>query len=79
MAVTQAELDGFHEFASQRISAGHSELSFDELVLEWESVRDRDDINAAIRDGLADMEAGRHRPACEAMEELRQKHGISSE
>jgi predicted transcriptional regulator len=48
-------------------------------VLEWESVRDRDDINAAIREGLADIEAGRHRPADEVMRELRQKHNIPSE
>jgi predicted transcriptional regulator len=74
--VTQAELDGFHEFASQRISKSPSEISFDDLVIEWESLRDRADINAAIREGLSDVETGRHRPAHEVMEELRQKHGI---
>jgi hypothetical protein len=38
-----------------------------------------DDINAAIREGLADVDAGRQRPSPEVMEELRQKHGITSE
>lgn len=79
MAVTQQDIDAFHRFASQRVSNGGSKVSFDELVLEWESVRDRDDINAAIREGLADIEAGRHRPADEVMRELRQKHNIPSE
>jgi predicted transcriptional regulator len=77
MAVTQAELDDFHKFASKRIEAVPSEMTFDDLVMEWESLRDRAEINAAIREGLADVEAGRHRPARDAMEELRQKHGLS--
>lgn len=78
MAVTQEELDSFHRFASERLNHG-SELSFDDLVIEWESIRDREEINTAIREGLADIDAGRHRPADEAMEELRQKYGIPTE
>jgi len=79
MAVTQAELDDFHQFASQRIGMVQPEITFDDLVVEWESIRDRQDINAAIREGLADVEAGRHRPAGEAIESLRQKYGLSAE
>ena len=55
MAVTQQELDDFHQFASQRIRDASAELSFDDVVIEWESIRDRDEINAAIRKGLADV------------------------
>ena len=78
MAATQHDINAFHRFASQWLSNGGAELSFDELVVEWESVRDRDDINAAIREGLTDIEAGRHRPADEVMRELRQKYNIPS-
>jgi len=79
MAVTQSELDGFHQFASKRIGMGQPAITFDELVMEWESLRDRDGINAAIREGLADAEARRHRPAGAVLEELRQKYRLSPE
>lgn len=79
MTVTQAELDNFHEFATARISNSGVEIDFDDLVTEWLSLRDRDEINGAIREGLADVEAGRHRPAHEVTEELREKYGLASE
>jgi predicted transcriptional regulator len=79
MAVSQAELDDFHQFASQRIGTGQSQATLDDLVMEWESLRDRDEINAAIREGFADVDAGRHRPATEVLEEIRRKRGISAE
>lgn len=79
MTVTQQDLDGFYAFATGRLHSAGEDLSFDDLVIEWESLRDRDDINAAIREGLADVEAGRYRAADEAMEELRKKHGLSTE
>lgn len=79
MAVTQQDLDGFYAFATGRLHTAREDLSFDDLVIEWESLRDRDDINAAIREGLADVEAGRYRSADEVMEGLRKKHGLSME
>ncbi len=79
MTVTQQDLDGFYAFATGRLNSARDDLSLDGLVIEWESIRDRDDINAAIRDGLADVEAGRYRAAEEVMEELRQEHGFSTE
>ncbi len=79
MSVTQEQLDDFHRFATERLNNGSSEVSFDDLVIEWDSVRNRDEINAAIRQGLDDIDAGRHRPADEVMEELRKKHNIPSE
>jgi len=76
MAVTRQELDSFHRFAAERLDNGDSELTIDDLVIEWDSSRNRDEINAAISEGLADVEAGRHRPAEEVTEELRQKYDI---
>jgi predicted transcriptional regulator len=76
MAVTQDDLDNFHRFATERLSHGEADLTIDDLVIEWDSRRDRDEINAAIREGLADVDAGRTRPANEVTEELRKKHRI---
>ena len=76
MAVTQGDLDNFHRFATERLSHGEADLTIDDLVIEWDSRRDRDEINAAIREGLADVDAGRTRPANEVTEELRKKHRI---
>lgn len=76
MSLTQDELNSFHRFATERLSESEVELSIDELVIEWDSLRNRDRINAAIREGLADIDAGRTRPADEVTEELRKKHNI---
>ena len=76
MAVTQDELDSFHRFATERLRKSVEELTIDDLVIEWDSVRNREEINAAIREGLADIDAGRTRPADQVTEELRRKHNI---
>lgn len=76
MTVTQDDLDNFHSFASERLTSGGNGLTIDDLVIEWDSVRNREEINAAIREGLADIDAGRTRPADEVTEELRRKHNI---
>ncbi|MBI2825195.1 MAG: hypothetical protein HYX69_10965 [Planctomycetia bacterium] len=49
----------------------------DELFMEWSDSRSRDEVNDAIRRGLADIEAGRHQPANDAMESIRQQFGLS--
>ncbi len=79
MSVTIEELQSFHEYAKQAIDRGDQELSMDELLMQWLDLRDADDINAVIRNGLVDIDAGRGRPAREVMNELRQKYGDSSE
>jgi hypothetical protein len=79
MTVTRQDLDGFHSFATRRLQSADKDLSFDDLVCEWECFRDRDNVNAAIREGLADVEAGRRQSADEVMEELRRKHGPPAE
>lgn len=73
MTVTQGELDSFHRFASERLT-GEGDLTIDDLVIEWDSTRNRDEINAAIREGLSDIDAGRTRSAKEVTEELRKKY-----
>ena len=83
MTVTQEQLDSFHRFASEKLGNGDSELTWQEL-LEWWRVEnptpeEQREAHAAIREGLADVEAGRYRPAEEVMDELYGKHNLPSE
>lgn len=68
--VTQQQIDDFHHFASERLGGDSVDVSWDELLIEWQSACERDAENAAIREGLADVDAGRYQPAAEAMEEV---------
>lgn len=77
MSSTRDDLDSFHHFAVERLASGGSPASLDELFMEWSDSRSRDEVNDAIRRGLADIEAGRHQPANDAMESIRQQFGLS--
>ena len=79
MAVTIEELQSFHDFACKQVEHGNDDTSIDELFMEWLDTRDRDQINAVIRQGLDDIDAGNGRPARDVMEELRQEHNIPTE
>ncbi len=79
MAVTKEDMQDFNRFVDERIKNGGAELTLEELAFEWQTTRERDEVNAIIRRGLDDIDAGRHRPAREVTEELRQKHAIPSE
>ena len=79
MSTTREELDQFHQFAAERLAQNESRASLDELLSEWQDAREREVINAAIRRGLADVEAGRHEPAEKAMKDIRQEFGFSRE
>ncbi len=76
MATTREELESFHEFAARRLKDSSSEPSLDDLLTEWADSRDRAVINDAIQRGLADVEAGRHEPADQVMEKIRQEFGF---
>lgn len=76
MSNTQDQLNAFHQFATARLASGDSSPSFDELLVEWDSVRNQDEINAAIQEGLDDIEAGRTRPVDEVVDEFRQGLGL---
>lgn len=76
MTLTADEFNSFAEFGRARLGSGPDDLTLDDLVIEWESHQNRDDVNAAIREGLDDADAGRHRPAAEVMADLRKKHEL---
>ncbi len=79
MAVTIEDLQSFHEFAKEEVERGDEDLSMEELLMQWLDRRDRDEINAVIRQGLNDIDSGRGRPAREVMHELGQKYDLPSE
>jgi hypothetical protein len=79
MPATLEELEAFHRFATARLNNGGGQLSLEQLLSEWLSRRDREEVNAALRQAIAEMRAGEGQPLGEAMEELRQELGLTHE
>jgi hypothetical protein len=82
MSSTLDDLAAFQQFAQQKVHAGEAE-SLDELFdlwrLEHPTAEEQAEIHEAIRQGLADIDAGRYRPADEVMQELRAKYNLPRE
>jgi hypothetical protein len=70
----------FRDFLDARLSGGGGELSLDEYLGLWEyenqSEAEREETLQAIRQGLADVEAGRVRSLEAFDREFRQQHGL---
>ena len=82
MSTTLDQLAAFQQFAHQKVDAGEAnalEELFDLWRLEHPTAEEQAEIPEAIRQGLADIEAGRYRPAEVVMEELRTKYGLTRE
>jgi hypothetical protein len=79
MATVREDLESFHQYAAERLSQSETEPSLEDLLLEWSNGRDRKQINAAIRRGLADVAASRYQPADVAMEKIRKEFGLPNE
>ena len=75
MPVTTEELAGFTQFALERVNNGGVE-SLEECLLLW---RERAEVNAAIRRGLAEADAGLGRPLRDFIAEFRERHRHSDE
>ena len=56
--ITKEELQEFHEFAGERLDQNGRQSLYD-LVTEWESARKHEQSVAAIRESVADLNAGR--------------------
>ena len=78
MSITTNEFVNFADFGRSRLEVEVNGLTLDDLVVEWESHQNRSEINTAIREGLDDAKAGRHRPADEVMADLQKKHSLST-
>jgi len=58
------------------IQNGVKESSLEELIAKWRAARERDNVNAAIREGIDDIRAGRFRPAKEVTADIRKKYRL---
>ena len=65
------------QLVREELATGIYNSEDDVLVEALQALRDRDEAIAGIREGLADLEAGRIRSLKEVDAELRIKHGIS--
>lgn len=70
MSSIQQDLASFHQFAMERISRGELTVPLYDLFMEWCDFQSQDEINVAIRRGLADIDTGRYQPADEAMNDI---------
>ena len=74
------DLRAFKSFVEQKLSNGGDSLTLDEALTRWEYENQTDEEREvtlqAIRQGLADVEAGRVRPFEDFDHEFRQKHGL---
>ncbi len=80
MAVTLADINSFNTFALAKLHGGGAESMnelFDLFLLENPTPEESADVHSAIVAGLADIEAGKGRPADQVLAELRQKHGLN--
>jgi predicted transcriptional regulator len=70
----------FHDFLGAKLSDRPTNLTLDEALLLWEaenqSELERAETLQAIRDGLADADAGRVKDAREAIAEIRERFGF---
>lgn len=78
MAISTDEFDNFADFGRARLSEGQ-QLTLEDLVMEWDSHRNRGNVNEAIREGLEDITQGRYRSGPEFMTELRSKYNLPTE
>ncbi len=82
MSTTHDLLAAFQQFAHRKVDAGEAE-SLEELFdlwrLEHPTAEEQAEVHEAIRQGIADIEAGRFRPANEVMQERRAKYNLPRE
>ncbi len=81
MAVTEKEIDQFQQFARTKIADDGEELTWQELfnswMLECPPTDERQQVNAIIRQGIADIDAGRTRPVEHVNDEMRKKYDLA--
>lgn len=75
MPVTQSDIQAFADYATARVNNGGVE-SMPQLFRDWLAARERAEVNAAIREGLADIDAGRTQPFFEEAEEFRRQRSL---
>ncbi len=72
-----SDAEAFYSFLGLSLQQGGRETPPEALLRKWRAEREFEETCEAIRQGIADMEAGLGRPAKEVFAELRYKFGIS--
>jgi predicted transcriptional regulator len=79
MSISSDDLNRFHQFADEKLRTAGAE-SMDELFDLWRiehpSPEEQAEIDEAIREGLADIAAGRYRPAEDVSRDMRRKYNL---
>jgi hypothetical protein len=76
MAVTEADIQAFAAFAREQAANGGADLTLAELAVKWQAVRQREEVNCAIRDSLADIDAGRTETFFDAQDSFRRDRNL---
>jgi len=71
MRTTEADIQSFAEFARRQTAGGETDLSIAELAAKWEAAREREQVNRAVADSLADIAAGRTEDFFESQDAFR--------
>ena len=82
MAVSESDLDSFNEFARTKLKNGGAESMaelFDLWLLEHPSELEQADTAEALKEGLADVDAGHLHDFDEVNADIRNRHGWSTE
>ncbi len=77
MAVTEADIDAFQQFAKHQIGNVVGELSLQQLLNAWEMKRESEETAEDIRQGISDIEAGEGKPVAQAFADVRGKLGFA--
>jgi Arc/MetJ-type ribon-helix-helix transcriptional regulator len=64
------------QMVREELAAGVYKSEDDVLLEAMHALRDRNEALSGLREGLADLDAGRVRPLAEADAAIRAKHGI---
>lgn len=76
MSSTLQELESFTQFARQRLVANESGLSLEDCVRVWRQQTEQQAVLDDLRQGQADVEAGRAQPLAAAFDDVRRQLGI---
>ena len=76
MPVTELELQSFTRFVAERMKSVGNDLSLEACLQRWRAEQEREETIAAIKRGVADMEAGRYQSLDEVDAEIRKKYGL---
>ena len=79
MPITNDDLDSFYQFELVAIKTDNSRRSLHQLVEQWDAQRERADVNKAIRQGHAEIEAGGGKPYEEFAAEMKSKYDLKLE